>query len=278
MVNNIIKDNIKLGSRLHTIASFVPLGSRLGDIGTDHAYLPVYLIQNGIIESAIGVDIHKGPYESALETVRMYGVEQRIDVRHGNGLIPLKSGEIDTLVIAGMGGTTILEILQSNPLILAEVATTILQPQGAEARVRRELTVQGWRLRDECLVEEDNRVYTVITLSRSEGLDYEEIENRIRSINDHFREYISQQKLDTSNDLSDDTVHDFIRKYVWTLGPIIMDNKDKYLQDVIRDYMITLGNIVQEMTKTLRREIQAKSKLVEQERELLEVMQKWLFQ
>lgn len=278
MVNNIIKDNIKLGSRLHTIASFVPLGSKLGDIGTDHAYLPVYLIQKGIIDCAIGVDIHKGPYESALETVRMYGVEHSIAVRHGNGLIPLKSGEIDTLVIAGMGGTTILEILQSNPLVLAEVATAILQPQGAEARVRRELTIQGWRLRDECLVEEDNRVYTVITFSRSEGLDYEEIENRIKNINDHFRKYISQQKLDTSNNLSNDTVYDFIEKYVWTLGPIIMNNKDKYLQHIIRDYMITLGSIVQEMTKTSRREIQAKAKLVEQERKLLEVMQTWLFQ
>ena len=278
MANDMIKDNIKLGSRLHTIASFVPIGSRLGDIGTDHAYLPVYLIHKGIIKSAIGVDIHKGPYESALETVRMYGAGQRIAIRQGNGLIPLKSGEIDTLVIAGMGGTTILEILLSNPLVLAEVSKAILQPQGAEARVREELTSQGWRIQDECLVEEENRVYSIIVFTRSEGLNHEEIENRIRSLGNDLRIYISQQKLDINDELSNETVDSFIQKYVWILGPIILQNKDKYLHSIIKDNMITLGNIVQEMTKTSRREIKAKAKLVEQERKLLEVMQRWLFQ
>ncbi len=278
MVNDIIKDNIKLGSRLHTIASFVPLGSKLADIGTDHAYLLVYLIQTGTIKSAIGVDIHKGPYESALETVKMYGVAQRVDVRQGNGLIPLRSGEIDTLVIAGMGGTTILEILQSNPQVLAEASKAILQPQGAEARVRKELTVQGWRIKDECLIEEDNRVYSVIIFTRSEGLDYEEIENRIRNIGDHFRKYILQQKLKIDTDLMNEKLDHFIKKYVWILGPINLENKDAHLQSIIRENMINLDNIVQGMAKTSREETKEKAKLVEQERKLLEVMQRWLFQ
>lgn len=278
MFNDMFKETIKLGSRLHTIASFVPVGSRLGDIGTDHAYLPLYLIQKGIIKSAVGVDIHIGPYESALETVRMYGVGEKITIRQGNGLVPLKSGEIDTLVVAGMGGATILEILQSNPQVLSEVSTVILQPQGAEARVRRELIVQGWRLMKECLLEEDNRVYTVTVFTRTEGLDYKEIQSRIRSIGDGLKKYILQQKLDIDQDFGNETVNGFIEKYVWILGPMVIENKDEHLQNVINENMIKLGNIVQEMTKTSREEIKAKSILVEQERKLLEVMQRWLFQ
>ncbi|KUO64063.1 MAG: tRNA methyltransferase [Gracilibacter sp. BRH_c7a] len=274
MVNDIVKDNIKLGTRLHTIASFVPEGSRLGDIGTDHAYLPVYLIQKGIIKSAVGVDIHKGPYESALETVTMYGVGQNIDIRQGNGLIPLRPDEIDTLVIAGMGGGTILEILQSQPKVLEEVSKIIIQPQGAEARVRKELISQGWRLKDECLVEEDNRIYSVIILTRSEGLGYQDIENRIKDIRGSFSNYAQQQNLDISTEV----INDFINKYVWILGPIIIEDRDKHLQSIIRDNMINMENIIQEMRKTIREQVQTKSKLVEQESKLLEVMRRWLFQ
>ena len=278
MIDDMIKDTIKLGSRLQTIASFVPQGSRLGDIGTDHAYLPVYLMQNGIIDWAVGVDIHKGPYESAQQTIRMYGLEERIVIRLGNGLAPLKAGEIATLVIAGMGGTTILKILQSKPQVLQGVSTLILQPQGAEARVRQEVTIQGWKLKDESLVEEDGRVYSVMVFSRDQYMNYEDIQDFVRNTADSFNEYIRKEHQHGMNKVTQETIDIFINKYVWTFGPIILKNKGQYLQSVIIDNMATLENIIQEMRKTTRDEIKAKSKLVEQERKLLEVMQRWLFQ
>ena len=153
---------IKLGPRLQAVASYVPVGAVLGDIGTDHAYLPVYLLQQKIIRKAIGVEKHKGPYESALQNVRSYGLAEWIDIRFGDGLKPLQKAEVDTLTIAGMGGTTILEILAGNPPVLEAVTRLILQPQGAEAQVRLSLLDQGWKIVDECLVEEDNRIYNVL--------------------------------------------------------------------------------------------------------------------
>lgn len=281
MGDSTIKDAINLGPRLHTIASYVTPGAKLGDIGTDHAYLPVYLLQNNRIHSAIGVDIHKGPYESAQQTVKMYGFEHKINIRQGNGLVPLQPGEIDTLVIAGMGGTTILEILHSKPQVLAAVSKAILQPQGAEDRVRKgltELTFQGWRLNDECLVEEDGRKYSVMVFTRTEGLDHQDIENIVRNMADSLNKYIEDQKFGIKNEMSKETINNFFHKYVWTFGPIILEKKDTYLQSIIEDNIINLENIGQQMKKTAREEIEIKSKSVEQERKLLEVMQRWLFQ
>jgi tRNA (adenine22-N1)-methyltransferase len=149
---------LNLGPRLQVIASFIRAGSLLGDIGTDHAYLPVYLVQKGIIRRAVGVDIHEGPYRSALETVRTYGLSNLIEVRLGNGLRPLQPGEVNVLVVAGMGGNTILKILSASEDVLQEVEELVLQPQGAEGKVRRELLVRGWKIKEELLVEEEGRI------------------------------------------------------------------------------------------------------------------------
>ena len=271
------KDIIKLGPRLTGIASYVPQGSMLGDIGTDHAYLPVYLTQTGVIRSAVGVDIHQGPYESARQTVEQYALAGSIDIRLGNGLTPLKPGEVDTLSIAGMGGTTILEILQSKPAVLEGVFTLILQPQGAEARVRTELIALGWRLKDECLLEEDKRIYSILVFTRFEGLGAEEIDSIIEDIRDSFQVYTEKEES-LAKILDKKTVEEFISKWVWTLGPILLQKKDNYLQKIVTENIINLDNIVQEMSKTARTEIQTKSKMVLKERKMLEVMYRWLFQ
>ncbi|HHV63540.1 MAG TPA: SAM-dependent methyltransferase, partial [Peptococcaceae bacterium] len=188
-------ETIKLGPRLHTIASYVPPGARLADIGTDHAYLPVYLVQKGIIAKAIGVDIHQGPYTAACQTVKDYGLDNKIEVRLGNGLAPLEPGEVDTLTIAGMGGVTILEILNSNPLVTQEVSALILQPQGAEHRVRRELLAEGWKMQEECLVEEDERIYTVMSFSRHNGFSRKEIEAKVAELSARYEGTINEPEI-----------------------------------------------------------------------------------
>ncbi len=103
-------DSPKLGSRLKAIAEFIPDGSLLGDIGTDHAYLPVFLTQKEKITHAIGVDIHKGPFLSAKRTVSEYKIDDKIEI---NSVMadPLASGEVNTLSIAGCGGRHYIGIL-----------------------------------------------------------------------------------------------------------------------------------------------------------------------
>lgn len=104
--------SVSLGPRLQTVASFVPEGANLGDIGTDHAYLPISLYEGQKIAKAVAIDVHEGPYQSALAAVKARKLEDVIDVRFGDGLMPLEVGEVNVLTLAGMGGRTMLEIFR----------------------------------------------------------------------------------------------------------------------------------------------------------------------
>jgi tRNA (adenine22-N1)-methyltransferase len=166
---------VKLGNRMAAIAAMIPAGSRVADIGTDHAYLPVYLVEKGIIPGAIAGDIHQGPYRSALATVERAGLESRITVRLGDGLAVLAPGEADTAVIAGMGGTNIIEILSARPEVTRSLARLVLQPMLAAGTVRRWLVMSGWRLVDEALAEEDGRIYEIIAAEQGTSDELEPI-------------------------------------------------------------------------------------------------------
>src|SRR5690554_6508909 len=95
---------MNLSPRLQIIANHVPKDSICGDIGTDHAYVPIYLIQNNICNGIIATDINRGPLEIAKEQIEAAGYKDQIETRLGNGLKPIKPGEVDCVVIAGMGG------------------------------------------------------------------------------------------------------------------------------------------------------------------------------
>ena len=102
---------IRLKPRLQTAADMVRIGSRVADIGTDHAYLPASLILSGKIPSAVAADLRKGPLENAEETVRNNHIEDRVQLRLSDGLKCVSPDEADDIVIAGMGGILISEIL-----------------------------------------------------------------------------------------------------------------------------------------------------------------------
>ncbi len=153
---------MKLGKRLATIAALVPPGSSLADIGTDHAYLPVYLVSEGLVPRAIAGEVNPGPFAAAGEALARVGLADRVSLRFGDGLTVLVAGEVDTVVIAGMGGLTIIEILAARPEVTGSLKRLILQPMQAAAPLRRWLAENGWRLVAEALVEEDGRLYEVM--------------------------------------------------------------------------------------------------------------------
>ncbi len=153
---------ISLGQRLRQVASFVPMGARLADIGSDHGYLTAWLLQNGRIELAIAGELNREPAERARQTARAAAVAGQMQVREGAGLTVLQPGEVDTVVIAGLGGTTIIEILQSNPAVLASVQRLILQPNVGGAQVRHWLADHSWQIVDEALVAENDIIYEII--------------------------------------------------------------------------------------------------------------------
>lgn len=157
---------LHLTPRLQAIADRVPAGSRLADIGTDHAYLPVWLLLNGVVDRAIAADLRPGPLERARETAQRYGVEERVDLRLCDGLSSIRAEEVDVIAIAGMGGDTIQAILTADPW--AREKTLLLQPMTGHPELRRWLGEQGYTIRQEQIAQEGKRLYSVWEVTAGE--------------------------------------------------------------------------------------------------------------
>ena len=140
-------------------ASMVTTGSRVADIGCDHAHTGIWLIQNGIASKVIAMDVRKGPLEKAHENLKLYGLEGTIETRLSDGLEKLNEGEADTVIIAGMGGTLTVEILKKGLEKIAAARELILQPQSDIGMVRRFLRENGFSITQEKMCKEDGKFY-----------------------------------------------------------------------------------------------------------------------
>jgi tRNA (adenine22-N1)-methyltransferase len=154
---------MKLTPRLAALAELVPHGSIVADIGTDHAYLPVYLVQERGCRLVVASDISPGPLALARETVAAFNCLHKIDLRLGNGLQVLRADDaIETVVIAGLGGRSIAALLEEGREQLRQAQRLILQPMQDAALLRLYLAGHGFALLQEALVLEGSRLYEII--------------------------------------------------------------------------------------------------------------------
>ncbi|MGG3562213.1 tRNA (adenine(22)-N(1))-methyltransferase TrmK [Neobacillus rhizosphaerae] len=152
----------KLSMRLETVAKYVPAGSRMADIGSDHAYLPCYLAKNTGISFAIAGEVAMGPYQSAERNVQSEGLTTIISVRMGDGLEVIQPGEVDCITIAGMGGSLITSILENGKKKLDSVTRLVLQPNISAVSIRKWFLENNWELVSEEIIEEDGKIYEVL--------------------------------------------------------------------------------------------------------------------
>lgn len=153
---------IKISERLQVAASMICEGNRLADVGTDHGYVPIYLLQQKRIPSAIAMDINLGPLERAKEHIRLYQLEEYIQTRLSDGVEALLPGEADSILIAGMGGGLIIHILEDGEAICQEASELILQPQSELCRVRKFLDEHGYVVDAEEMVLEEGKYYPMM--------------------------------------------------------------------------------------------------------------------
>lgn len=159
----------QLSHRLERVASFVPREAIVADIGSDHAYLPCYLVSNGLAERAVAGEVVKGPYESAKKQVAQEGLEERITVRLASGLAAIgPSDGVTAVTIAGMGGPLIASILDQDKERLDGVERLILQPNVHARAIREWAAANGWTIVDEEIIEENRKIYEIIVLERTE--------------------------------------------------------------------------------------------------------------
>jgi len=159
---------LELSPRLAAIAGFIPPGSRVADIGTDHALLPLGLVISGKSPAVIATDLNEKPFRTACRNVLEAGAGSRVEVRKGDGLEVIRPGEVDVIVMAGIGAGTIMGILDRSPGVLAGVSRLVLQPMSDPGHLRWWLWKNGWRLVDEELVKEDGKFYVVMAAEPGE--------------------------------------------------------------------------------------------------------------
>ena len=160
---------VQLSDRLTAIAEMVTEGNRLVDVGCDHGYLPVYLMLQHKIPGAIATDVGKGPLTRAQEHIAQYHMEAYIETRLCNGLSEIRSGEGDTLVIAGMGGPLMERILSEGRHALPGFQELILQPQSDIPHFRRFVMQNGYQIIQEEMILEDGKFYPIMKAVTYEG-------------------------------------------------------------------------------------------------------------
>ncbi|CAD2078191.1 tRNA (adenine(22)-N(1))-methyltransferase [Jeotgalicoccus meleagridis] len=174
-----------LSERLKIVADFIT-GPNLVDIGSDHAYLPIYAVQNKIVNQALCGEVVQGPFEASQKNVENYGLSEQIEVRFGNGLEILKSSDtVDTITICGMGGPLIADIIDSGFNHLTSKPRFVIQANTYPKKIREVLVKRGYEITDEVQYKDGHHFYDIIVFDyvKEDPADYSDLELRFGPIN-----------------------------------------------------------------------------------------------
>ena len=185
---------IKLTPRLQSVADMVKPCRLVADIGTDHAYIPMYLVENGVAEKAIASDIVDGPVKIAKENIAEQGLSSLIAVTKAYGLKAV--ADADVAVIAGMGGKLICDILKEDMAIAKKFESMVLQPMTCQDDLRKFLHKNGFAIVEEDLAKEDDKIYNILLVEKGEQF-----------FEDEFYYYTGKLVFDNQDELLTEYLH-----------------------------------------------------------------------
>lgn len=222
---------IKLDDRLSAVASLVRNGKRVADIGTDHGYLVAYLVENGMCPSGIAADLRKGPLDNARQTVIEQGLSEKIELILSDGLTNIPSDACDDIVIAGMGGNLIAEILENAPWVKDEKINIVAQPMTHAEVLRQWFVDNGFTITKEKTATDGKRYYCIISANYTST----------KTEHKHSYIYTGEIKPETDTDIK------YLRKILTALtkkyDALMSANKEDTdnLKEVIDDIKELLG-------------------------------------
>jgi len=242
---------MQLSKRLLGVADMVTAGNRLADVGTDHGYIPVYLVKQGRIPRAIAMDVNKGPLKRAEKNITMHAAAQYIETRLSDGVLKLRPGEVDSIIIAGMGGSLVIKILTEGEAVCKSVDEIILQPQSDVGKVRHYLREHGYQIIYEDMVLEDGKFYPMmkaVPVSVVNGQDL---------------------LTDSRNILPDDEV--IYNRY----GRCLLEHRNPVLRQFLTKEAAVFKKIYENIRFLNSPETVARRKEIEQEMQYIEAAQKY---
>lgn len=232
---------VPLSRRLQAIVDLAGTGGVLCDVGCDHAHVPIRLLQEGKYARAIGMDVIGGPLEKAAGNLRLYGMEDAVELRLSDGLDAFRAGEADTLVITGMGGSMMREILLREPSKTGSFAALVLGPQSDPDKVRSALRALGFAIGEERLLFEDGKYYPVIWASE----DPDPADGAADGAS--FAPDVPQELRQAAEDL---------------FGPVLLRKRDP----VLHEYLVRQSRVLEKILASVR-EAAAKARVEGPERE-----------
>lgn len=227
-----------LSRRLQTIVEMVTQGHRVLDVGCDHGYVAIGLIQQGVSPHVIATDVRKGPLSRARQHIAERKLEKDIELRLSDGLSAYTAGEADTMVCAGMGGPLMKRILQEAYEKIAPMQELILQPQSELKEFRRFLREDGYRILDEKIVYEDGKFYFIFRVSLSQSYEKEEV-CRVEEQQELYDQY----------------------------GMLLLHRKDPVLQHYLQDQLRSTQEIMDRLSKSHTQRGQMRLEQIKQQRE-----------
>lgn len=183
-----------ISSRLKAVAKEVKYVT-VADIGTDHGYVPIYLVKHKIAHKAIACDINKGPLQKARENIEANKLTNEIEVRLGSGLMPIAVDEVETAVIAGMGGMLMIEILKASIDVVKSLKQLVLQPQLDIENVRQYIHSIGFRIENEEMLVDEGKYYTVMSAVQGREDPYSKCQYMFGKINLDKKSTVLKQYL-----------------------------------------------------------------------------------
>lgn len=160
---------MQLSKRLTHLIDFIPKCNTVADVGTDHGYVPIALVENGIAKKAFAMDVRKGPLERAVTHIRERGLEDLIEARLSDGLEKLHPGEVEGVIIAGMGGELMTRIMENGKDVISTCDFLVLSPHSEAELVREYLPSHGFVIVREDMVEEEGKYYTMMLAEKQEN-------------------------------------------------------------------------------------------------------------
>lgn len=230
---------ISLSKRLQVIADYIDKGDSVADIGTDHGYIPIYLFQNNISDRIIMTDVNCGPIKTANKNATKYLGMHSIEMRVGDGLAVIGEKEVDVVVIAGMGGLLIRDILQADIKKALSFKKLILQPRNAQDKLRKWLACNGFYIEDETLAREGKFICEIMKVVRG-----------CENVSDEIFYEIGQRLVEKNDPL----LMEFIDRKISVEEKIIFCTRDAKSADAIQRHDMSLKRIqkLEEVKKRCR--------------------------